>query len=127
MRFSCDFNIVLPNKNESLKKFDNLIDDLELNNKKLVSKVYFLLKCLLYEGKQKCIVFLTTIEQAEEFNKILLWMQQLLNIEVYTNIISYNKSRLKRIEIINNFKLSEKISIFEVSKLFKYPIGYKYN
>ena len=110
-KYICDFNIILPDKNESLKKFDNVINDLELTNKKLVSKAYFYLRCLLFEGKRKSIVFLTCIEQADEFNKILLWMQQLLNIEVYTNIISYNKSRLKRIEIINNFKLSEKISI----------------
>jgi flagellar biosynthesis regulator FlaF len=57
-------------------------------------------------------VFLTTIEQANEFNKILLWMQNMLNMELETNIISYNISRLKRIEIINNFKISNKIFIF---------------
>ena len=110
-KYICDFNIVLPNKNESLKKFDNLIDDLKLNNKKLVSKTYFLLKCLLYEGKQKCIVFLTTIEQADEFNKILLWMQKLLNVELEINIINCNTKKLKRIEIINKFKYSKKMSI----------------
>lgn len=110
-KYICDFNIVLPNKNESLKKFDNIINDLELNNKNLVSKAYFLLKCLLYEGKQKCIVFLTCIEQADEFNKILLWMQKLLNMELEIDIITYNTSKLKRIETINNFKYCEKISI----------------
>ena len=38
-------------------------------------------------------------------------MQNMLNMELETNIISYNTSRLKRIEIINNFKTSNKISI----------------
>ena len=87
----------------------NWTSPLQLNK---VYKCYFLLKSLLYEGNNKCIVFLTTIEQANEFNKILLWMQNMLNMELETNIISYNISRLKRIEIINNFKISNKIFIF---------------
>jgi superfamily II DNA or RNA helicase len=108
-KYICDFKIILPIKNEELNKFNNVI--VEIKNKKLVKKCYFLLKSLLYEGNNNCIVFLTTIEQANEFNKILLWMQNMLNMELEINIISYNTSRLKRIEIINNFKLSNKISI----------------
>ena len=108
-KYICDFKIILPVKNEELNKFNDVI--VEINNKKLVKKCYFLLKSLLYEGNNKCIVFLTTIEQADEFNKILIWMQNMLNMEIETNIISYNTSRLKRIEIINSFKLSNKVSI----------------
>jgi len=110
-KYICDFKIILPEKNEELNKFNNVIVETEIKNKKLVKKSYFLLKSLLYEGNNKCIVFLTTIEQAQEFNKILLWMQNMLNVELETNIISYNTSRLKRIEIINNFKSSNKMSI----------------
>lgn len=108
-KYICDFKIILPVKNEELNKFNNVI--VETKNNKLVKKCYFLLKSLLYEGNNKCIVFLTTIEQAEEFNKILLWMQNMLNIELESNIISYNTSRLKRIETINSFKSSNKVSI----------------
>ena len=110
-KYICDFKIILPVKNEELNKFNDVIVETEINNKKLVKKCYFLLKSLLYEGNNKCIVFLTTIEQAQEFNKILLWMQNMLNMGLETNIISYNTSRLKRIEIINTFKSSNKISI----------------
>ena len=110
-KYICDFKIILPEKNEELNKFNNVIVETETKNKKLVKKCYFLLKSLLYEGNNKCIVFLTTIKQAQEFNKILLWMQNMLNVELETNIISYNTSRLKRIEIINNFKTSNKVSI----------------
>jgi superfamily II DNA or RNA helicase len=110
-KYICDFKIILPVKNEELNKFNDVIINTEINNKKLVKKCYFLLKSLLYEGNNKCIVFLTTIEQAQEFNKILLWLQNMLNMELESNIISYNTSRLKRIEIINNFKSSNKISI----------------
>ena len=110
-KYICDFKIILPVKNEELNKFNDVIVETEIKNKKLVKKCYFLLKSLLYEGNNKCIVFLTTIEQAQEFNKILLWMQNMLNIELESNTISYNTSKLKRIEIINNFKSSNKISI----------------
>ena len=110
-KYICDFKIILPVKNEELNKFNDVIVETETKNKKLVNKCYFLLKSLLYEGNNKCIVFLTTIEQAEEFNKILIWMQKMLNMELETNIISYNTSRLKRIETINIFKSSNKISI----------------
>ena len=110
-KYICDFKIILPVKNEELNKFNDVIVETEIKNKKLVKKCYFLLKSLLYEGNNKCIVFLTTIEQAQEFNKILLWMQNMLNMELESNTISYNTSKLKRIEIINNFKSSNKISI----------------
>jgi superfamily II DNA or RNA helicase/phage anti-repressor protein len=107
-KYICDFKIILPVKNEELNKFNDVIVQSEIKNKKLVKKCYFLLKSLLYEGNNKCIVFLTTIEQAQEFNKILLWMQNMLNMELESDMISYNTSKLKRIEIINNFKLSNK-------------------
>jgi superfamily II DNA or RNA helicase len=110
-KYICDFKIILPETNEELNKFNDVIVETETKDKKLVKKCYFLLKSLLYEGNNKCIVFLTTIEQAQEFNKILLWMQNMLNIELESNIISYNTSKLKRIEIINNFKTSNKVSI----------------
>jgi len=110
-KYICDFKIILPVKNEELNKFNDIIVETEINHKKLVKKCYFLLKSLLYEGNKKCIVFLTTVEKAQEFNKILLWMQNMLNIELDTNIISYNTSKLNRIEIINNFKSSNKIAI----------------
>ena len=108
-KYICDFKIILPVKNEELNKFNNAITEIE--NKKLVKKCYFLLKTILFEGNHKCIVFLTCLEQAKEFNSILIWMQKLLNCDIDINIISYKTSKLNRIEILNNFKLSNKISI----------------
>jgi superfamily II DNA or RNA helicase len=108
-KYICDFKIILPIKNEELNKFNNVI--IEIENKKLVKKCYFLLKTILFEGNHKCIVFLTCLEQANEFNSILIWMQKLLNCDIDINIISYKTSKLNRIEILNNFKLSNKISI----------------
>jgi hypothetical protein len=81
-KYICDFNIYLPNIPE-IKKFIEFIENnytpLEI---KIIKKAYNLIKSMLYNGDKKCICYLTTIEKANMFNKILTFIGNTFNIEI---------------------------------------------
>ncbi len=110
-KYICDFDIILPNKDIDISVFDKLLEELEVYSKELVSKCYFLLKSLLYDGSRKCIVYLTDIEQLNKFKETLIWMQTLLNMRINIYDIDYNTKKCKRMEYIYNFTNDEDISL----------------
>jgi len=67
-KYILDFNITIPDKNET---FDSLIDlikkicDKQINIP-LVIKAYFILKGLLFNGNKKCICYITTTRKTLE-------------------------------------------------------------
>ena len=111
-KYICDFNIYLPDVSQELNKFVEVINqnynDTEL---KLIKKAYNLVKSMLFNGDKKCICYLTTIEKANMFNKILSLIEHTFNIEIEREQIDCNTKRLKRNEIIEKFKKSNKIFI----------------
>lgn len=110
-KYICDFNITIPDNTDYLNIFDKLLDDLKLDNKELVSKVYFLLRGMLYESCRKCIVYTVSHEQANLIKKIITWMQHMLNITTNTLLINCNTSKKERKVILNNFKECNDLSI----------------
>jgi len=111
-KYICDFNIYLPNITEELTKFLEVIknnyNQVEL---KLIKKAYNLIKGLLLNGDKKCICYLTTIDKANIFNKILTLIGNTFNIEIEREQIDCNTKRLKRNEIIEKFKNSNGLFI----------------
>jgi superfamily II DNA/RNA helicase len=78
---------------------------------KLIKKAYNLIKNMLFNGDKKCICYLTTIEKANIFNKILSLISTTFNIEIEREQIDCNTKRMKRNEIIDKFKNSDKMYI----------------
>jgi superfamily II DNA or RNA helicase len=111
-KYICDFKIYLPNDSDELNKFMEVIknnyDEMKL---KLIKKAYNLVKSMLLNGDKKCICYLTTIEKANTFNKILTLISNAFNIEIEREQIDCNTKRLKRNEIISKFKESNKLFI----------------
>ena len=111
-KYICDFNIYLPNISKELIKFMEIIknnyNDMEL---KLIKKAYNLVKSMLFNGDKKCICYLTTIEKATTFNKILTLIANTFNIEIEKDQIDCTTKRLKRNEIIEKFKKSKELYI----------------
>ncbi len=104
-----DFKIILPHINSQMKKFT--FDNKCNYNINIINKTHFLLRGLLYEGNKKCIVYLTSINEAYIYNDVIRWMKKIFNIKIKTNILTCETSKTNRIEIINNFKKSDIISI----------------
>jgi phage anti-repressor protein len=112
-KYICDFNIYIPDKNEDYKLFFNMLKNTcdECLNYKLVSKAYFMLKSMLFNGDRKCICYMTTIETSNIMFNILIWLKELLNIDLEYWEINCNTKKTIRSNIINNFIKSTKIAI----------------
>jgi superfamily II DNA or RNA helicase len=112
-KYICDFKIIIPETKSYVEYFKNMLNDLNYSESdiKLVNKAYFLLRSILYEGSSKCIVYLTSISNAELFANIIMWMQKLLNIKVSTYQIDCLTPKTKRAEYINKFKSDINISL----------------
>ena len=104
----CDFKIIIPEIKSYVDCFQDILIDLKYTNAdiKLVNKAYFLLRSMLYEGSTKCIVYLTSIKNADLFKNIIIWLQKLLNISVNTYTVDCNTAKTKRAEYITKFKTS---------------------
>jgi superfamily II DNA or RNA helicase len=111
-KYICNFNIYLPNITDEIIKFLEVIknnyNDMEL---KLIKKAHNLVKSMLFNGDKKCICYLTTIEKATSFNKILNLIGNTFNIDIEREQIDCNTKRLIRNEIIEKFKSSTKLFI----------------
>jgi superfamily II DNA or RNA helicase len=112
-KYICDFKIIIPETKSYVEYFKNMLNDLNYSESdiKLVNKAYFLLRSILYEGSSKCIVYLTSISNAELFGNIIIWIQQLLNIKVNTYQIDCLTAKTKRAEYINKFKSDTNLSL----------------
>lgn len=114
-KYICDFNITVPSvdiiDNDNLNKMLELLKDISVVNEKMIKKAYFIVKSLLYNGNQKCIIYLTTVEKANIFKNVSEGLMKLLNIEISINVVT-NKTNKKNREIsINTFKNSCLLSI----------------
>jgi superfamily II DNA or RNA helicase len=104
-KYICDYNFYYPNNDRILDKINDLKVDKSIIEKTiLINKSYFLLDSIKLLGFKKCIVYLKTIDECNNFFKIL----QIINIYFELNIkvyeITYNTTKKKRIEILNKFK-----------------------
>jgi ERCC4-related helicase len=110
-KYICDFNIYLANISNELTKFMEAIKNYNVTEMKLIKKAYNLVKSMLFNGDKKCICYLTTIEKATLFNKILTLIASTFNIEIEREQIDCNTRKLKRGEIIEKFKNSTELFI----------------
>jgi len=112
-KFICDFQIIIHENNEELYQFAYILKNLcsEELNVKLIGKSYFILKGLMYYGNRKCICYMTCLDKAKQMKDILYWLSKFLNIELETNIITFNTSKTNRYNYLNNFKNATKLSI----------------
>ena len=110
-KYICDFNIYLPDIpeiNKYIEIIQNNYTEIEI---KLIRKAYNLIKSMLFNGDRRCICYLTTIEKAQIFNRILSYIASIFNVEIDREQIDCNTLRLKRSEIIQKFKNSTKLFV----------------
>ena len=110
-KYICDFDIVIPELNDDVNYITKILNIENTFNKKYISKVYFMLKSMLYFGNRKCIMYATTTDKAKKYDTIIEWLSKILNIELVKNIIDYKTSPTKRNKYLELFKCSDKLSI----------------
>lgn len=111
-KYICDLKIILPEIDDDLENFKKFIhitnNELDV---KMYCKAYFLLKSMLFYANKKCICYLTTVEKSNNFLKYLTTIKGLLNVEINCSQLDYSTAKTKRLEIYENFKKSNLISI----------------
>lgn len=113
-RYICDFNVYVPDKTIKLEDFKELLGkscNINDNDQKMASKIYFMLKGMMYNGNRKCICYLTDVVKAEKASYTLEWIGKMLNVEYESWIIDYRTARTKRTESIKQFSESRKLSV----------------
>jgi len=104
-KYICDYNFYYPNNNKIIEKIDNLkIDKTLIEKTILINKAYFLLESIKLTEVKKCITYLKTIKESEEFIKILKTMNIYFDMNMKIYEINYNTTKKKRLESLNKFK-----------------------
>jgi len=110
-KYICDFNIYLPDIPEINKYIEIIQNNYTEDEIKLIRKAYNLVKSMLFNGDRRCICYLTTIEKAQMFNRMLSFVGNIFNVEIDREQIDCNTRRMKRSEIIQKFKNSTRLFI----------------
>ena len=104
-KYICDYNFYYPNNDKIIEVIDDLKIDTKLIEKTiLINKSYFLLESIKLTNIKKCIVYLKTLKESEEFVKILQTLNIYfeLNIKVYE--INYKTTTKNRDKSLIKFK-----------------------
>lgn len=104
-KYICDFKIILPEDIKDNKIFEDFLTNIEYNvvDKDIILKIYYLIKGIKFYGNKKTIIYTTSIDDANKYSQIILWIQKMLKIDIETNIIDCKTSKIKRFEYIHNF------------------------
>jgi superfamily II DNA or RNA helicase len=117
-KYICDFNISVPSgevlQDNGLDNIANILcnaDDKFEKDKSIIKKIYFILQSLKYNGNKKCIVYVPTIEKSQLYEKILKGFSEILDLDLFVNVVTQNITGLNRKIIIGNFKETDKMAI----------------
>jgi len=103
-KYICDYNFYYPNNDKLIEHIDNLKIDKSLVSKTIyINKAYFLLESIKLTNVKKCIVYLKSVSEADEFNKILKVINIYFNLPLKTYEINCNTSAKNRQQYMNKF------------------------
>jgi superfamily II DNA or RNA helicase len=104
----CDYKFYYPNNDEIINWIKNTKCDFNFVQKTiLINKAIFLLESIKLTKVNKCIVYLKTIEESEEFQKILELISIYFEIKPRLFNITYNTSSKKRENDLIKFRNSD--------------------
>lgn len=109
-KYICDYKFKFPcneqieNEIELLKSNFNFVEKLIL-----INKAYFLLKSVKEIGSKKCIIFLRTVKECEEFMKILYLVNEFVKLDIEVEKITHLTTKKARETRLTKFNTSDKI------------------
>ncbi len=103
-KYICDYNFYYPNNTKLIKQINNLKINSSLVSKNIyINKAYFLLESIKLTNVKKCIVYLKSIKESEEFNKILKVINIYFDLPLKIYEINYNTNNTNRKKYMNKF------------------------
>jgi len=113
-KYICDYKIYLPSISENKKNLIKLVNkEIGINDidDSIKAKCMFLMKCMLYHGRKKCIVYCKDINETDLFKKALKKLDEFYAIELNVNTITSEDSQKKRDLKLQKFNDSDKPAI----------------
>ena len=113
----CDYEIYLPdiqvNNNLFIKDIDEEINlnEYAINSNDLVIKSNFIMRGMLETGSRKCIMYARTHEEAQEYRKILIKLNEYFSVDLLVNTILSKDNKESRINKIQSFTVFNGFSI----------------
>jgi superfamily II DNA or RNA helicase/phage anti-repressor protein len=112
-KYICKSEFYYPNSDKIIEYIDEIKFDKSIVEKtKLIYKVYFLLESIKTLEIKKCIVYIKTVKESEQFRNILKVLNIYFEFKLAVYEINYNIGKTARNTALNKFKNnSTKISI----------------
>ncbi len=106
--YICDYNFYYPNNDKIIEKIDEIKFDKSLVEKTiLINKSYFLLESLKLTNVKRCIVYLKSINESEQFIRVLKTINLYFNMNIKVYEINYKTSKGNRLKYLNKFKFDD--------------------
>ena len=107
-KYICDYNFYYPDNSKIITKIEEMRFDTKIIEKTiLINKAYYLLESIKECNIKKCIVYLKTIKEAIEFEKILLTLNIYFNHNIKVYNINYNTSTRTRNKYLTKFQYDD--------------------
>jgi len=112
-KYICDYNFYYPNSNKIIDYIDEIKFDKSIIQKtKLIYKAFFLLESVRALDIKKCIVYLKTIEEANQFENVLKTVNLYFELKLAIYNINYSSGKTTRNASLTKFRNNNtKISI----------------
>ena len=104
-KYICDYNFYYPDNSKIITKIEEMRFDTTIIEKTiLINKAYYLLESIKEYNVKKCIVYLKTIKEAIEFEKVLLTLNIYFNHNIKVYNINCNTSTSIRNKYLTKFQ-----------------------
>ena len=104
----CDYKFYYPNNKEIMNWINETKCNFDFVKKTiLINKAIFLLESIKLTNIKKCIVYLKTIEESEEFERLILLLNSYFELDIRTYNITCNTTTKKREIILTKFRNSD--------------------
>jgi len=112
-KYICDYEFYYPNANKIIEYIDEIkFNKSVIEKTKLIYKAFFLLESIKNMNIKKCIVYLKTVEELEQFKKILGLVNIYHDLKLSIYSIDYKTGKNARNSAITKFRNNKvKISI----------------
>ena len=107
-KYICDYNFYYPDNNKIIETLEEIKFDKSFIEKTiLINKSYFLLESIKTTNIKKCIVYLKSIEESNDFIKVLKTINLYFNLNIKIHEINYKTTKRERNKVLNKFKFDE--------------------
>ena len=104
-KYITDYNFYYPNNDKIITRINDLHFDKSLIDKTiLINKAYFLLESINLTNVKKCIVYLRSIIESNQFTKIIQTLNIYFELKIKINEINYKTTPINRNKYITKFK-----------------------